>query len=207
MNDLTKLYETISRNDFKGIIAISGQSCSGKTTLANTLVKMFSEHNPCIIHQDDYFKDIKDVLRNKNGYKDMENMQAFCVNEFKQDIVSLVNGQNIYVPNYDILSNTRLDKSKKLIHSELIIVEGLHAVLLVKDLNLRIFVYSILLDESVETCIQRRVIRDCSIINVTPERVRLYFENVILDNYKDYLKLIRIYANEVIKDGFCKADL
>lgn len=119
--------------DTRPIILISGPSGSSKTTTAIKLAKALRKNGAdvCYISMDKYFKNFTDEERalkklNKIDLEAPDRVDAECLNK---DIDTLLNGGEIYLPNYDFLTNTRtLSNTKLSRNGGFVIIEGIHAL-------------------------------------------------------------------------------
>ena len=93
-------------------VIIAGQTCSGKTTLAKEIRDHFlDEYSVAIISQDDYFKNLEDIPHSPGGYL-TDSIDAFHVAEFRDDVYTLLKNSIVTMPNYDVATNTRINKNK-----------------------------------------------------------------------------------------------
>ena len=161
-------------------IAISGMTCSGKTTLSNRILNEIC--NVSIMHEDDYFKDLHEVAHAK-GYYLLDSPNAFHTLEFINDSMSLINNGVTNIPLYDVKNNRRVNKDRFLKSSNINVFEGLHTISLLKDkVDLKIFI-----DTDIETCIRRRIERDKA-YGMYEDKIRDYFDKIIIPLYKSYIK-------------------
>ena len=94
-----------SRNDFfrlsrkPFVIGISGDSSSGKDTLANSIIDFFGKHSVVKHSGDDYHH----WDRNENMWQVMThiNPKANDLERYYKDLISLIDGKNIKVTQYD----------------------------------------------------------------------------------------------------------
>ena len=177
-------------------VIVAGSSCSGKTTFANELKDYFSDKFPVtIIAQDDYFKDLPDVPRIKEGYL-LDSINAFQTEEFENDVRSLIKKGFTRVPQYSIMTNTRIDKSRIFRCGTINIFEGLHTIQILDELENSIKVF---LDTDIDTCLERRIERDTGKYNVSEEVVKAYWFDCILPMYKEYILPQKELADIVIE--------
>lgn len=169
------------------IVAISGRSCSGKTTLANQLKCFFSKSDPVVLSEDSWYKDLKDINRDDMGYYDMENISSFCIAELKNDLLSLMEN-SCYMPNYDVANNTRKSKNLYVKNSNLIILEGLHSIDIVENLDCKYDKCFIFVDTPIDKCIERRANRDFELYEVPKEMVKNHYNSVIEKHYSPYIE-------------------
>ena len=102
-------------------ILISGMTCSGKTTLSNKILERFNDVS--ILRQDDYFKNRKDIPRDKNDFFLYDNPYAFDISLFVTDVYRLLHDGYVYSPIYDVRSNTRTNERRKINRSEINVFE------------------------------------------------------------------------------------
>lgn len=120
------------------LIALSGESASGKSTICRQISKCIEELNlpVTILAADNYFKDISaliekygnfDLLRDA-GY-DVDSPDNFDLELLKNDILSLQKGKDIYSPEY-LVNGTGKSKPKSLFvkSQKIIIVEGMCSI-------------------------------------------------------------------------------
>ncbi len=124
----------INRPQDRILIALNGQSASGKSTICKQIQKCINELNlpVTILTADNYFKDISllikkfgsfDLLRD-SGY-DIDSPDNFDLDLLKNDILSLQKGQNILSPEY-LVNGTGISKPNSIqyLSKKIIIVEG-----------------------------------------------------------------------------------
>ena len=177
-------------------ILISGMSCSGKTTLSNKILERFNDVS--ILRQDDYFKNRKDIPRDKNDFFLYDNPYAFDISLFVTDVYRLLHDGYVYSPIYDVRSNTRTNERRKINRSEINVIEGLHSIgLLGKSLD----ALKIYLDINEEECLKRRVIRDMSKYNMNEDEIRRYFYEIMIPQYKKYIEYQKDEANIIVSNS------
>ena len=120
------------RKEVKMNIIISGLTCSGKTTLSNEISNAFKETT--ILREDDYMKDLKDVPHVRNYYL-LDVPNAYNIDEFRKDVLRLLNEGSTTYPTYEVSNNRRIDKKETKIKGQINVFEGLHAIETLKDLR------------------------------------------------------------------------
>lgn len=173
-------------------VVIAGITCSGKTTLANNLKRVFEkEYTVTIISQDDYFKNLPEIPRVQDGYL-TDSVEAFHTLEFQQDVQFLLQNGVVIMPRYDVASNTRLSKNKVVRTGQINILEGLHTISIFSKLPNSIKIY---LDTNPDVCLNRRIVRDTSKYAIPEGRIREYWEKCILPMCEQF-----IYKQKQIAD-------
>jgi len=138
-------------------IFIAGGSCSGKTTLAGEL----KNHLPTssVINMDDYFRNIDDPdLPRENGIKSFDNPGSYHLSELIDHLKKFNQRLSILTPTYDVKTNQRTVGKKMVQASNIVIVDGLFAIDLVKRLDINKI--TVFVDAPYRTRLLRRVARD-----------------------------------------------
>lgn len=134
------------------LVAITGASASGKSTICSHINKMTTQLNMpvSIMSSDNYFNDISDLIKiygdfdslRDSGY-DVDSPKSFQMKVLKKDLEALAAGNNIKMPHY-LLNGTGVSVPNAIpVNSnKIIIVEGMATLYdEVKDLfDVRIFV-------------------------------------------------------------------
>ena len=165
-------------------VIIAGGTCSGKTTLAESLKNQLSkEYTVSVIKQDDYFKDLQDVPKIQKGYL-MDSPNAFYASEFRQDAELLLRDGAAIVPLYDMAQNKRISKDVPVTCSKVNIFEGLHTITFLEGLPNALTIF---LATPLEICLERRVSRDTKSYGVAQERIKEHFADCIAPIYHSYI--------------------
>ncbi len=167
------------------IIGICGGSGSGKTTLLKRISKKYSELNPVIFSMDNYYLPIQQQKTDENGEVNFDLPTALDEEKLTKDLYSLLNGQPIEIKEYHF--NAPPDKNIliTLYPSNLIIVEGLflfHFEKVKKALN-----FSIFIDVTAETQLDRRLYRDQESRGYSRESILYQWKNHVLPCFNEYL--------------------
>jgi uridine kinase len=113
------------------LVLIAGPSASGKTTFSKRLSIQLLAHGlrPFPLALDNYFVNREDTPRDENGEYDFESLQALDLDLFNRQLVDLMNGQSVNLPEFDFHSGVRKDGSVvQLGPDQVILVEGIHGM-------------------------------------------------------------------------------
>ncbi len=111
-------------------VALSGPTCSGKTTAAGKLVEDFSKHGRKVhvISIDDFFKDTAH-LRNGDKAPDFDSIDALDLDEFLRCADSIFKGETAKIPRFDFISGMRSGYYEiEPNENDLYIFEGIQAI-------------------------------------------------------------------------------
>lgn len=170
------------------ILAISGGSCSGKTTLAQALVKRFGADQCCHIAQDNYYKSPV-----PSGNYDLPEALQFDL--LARHLTALKQGQPIEIPQYDFSQHIRLAATTLCRPTPLIFVDGtllLHAAELWPCFDARVF-----LECTNATRLERRIHRDVANRGRTVESVLHQFNTQVAPAHVRFVQPSRSKADWV----------
>ena len=144
------------------IIAITGASASGKSSIASTVHKELCNELGCqeigIITEDSYYKDqshLEMTERVKTNYDHPSSMDRDLL---IQHLKNLKNGSAVDVPVYSYVEHTRTNETTHFTPKRIVILEG---ILLLTDERVRQLAdISVFVDTPLDICFIRRLQRD-----------------------------------------------
>ncbi len=121
-----------SRKDQVKIILISGPSSSGKTTFGKRLAihLMVAGMRPLNLSLDNYFVNREDTPLDADGKYDFEALEALNVEQFNQNLISLLKGEEVEIPKFNFESGRQYfdGESLKMHDENVLIIEGIHGL-------------------------------------------------------------------------------
>lgn len=114
------------------LVLITGPSSSGKSTVCKRLsvqLKACGQH-PISFSTDDYFVNRVDTPKLPDGSYDFDNFDTVDHEYLQKDLVKLLNGEEVEVPEYNFVTGRREfnGKNLKLGERSVLLIEGLHAL-------------------------------------------------------------------------------
>jgi uridine kinase len=181
------------------VLGITGGTGSGKTTIAEEVVRVLGRQNAVILEQDSYYLDLGALPVAERGTLNFDHPDAFDWDLLKRQVQCLRAGQDIDKPVYDFHTHSRLPETTRVEARPLLILEG---ILLFQDPDLRqamdIKVY---VDIDADVRFIRRLERDIRERGRSPESVIQQYLTTVRPMHLQYVEPARHYADIIIPGG------
>ena len=113
-------------------VLVAGPSSSGKTTFAHRLAIQLRSFGlrPHIISMDDYFVNREQTPIDIDGNYNYEVLEAVDIDLFMDDMLDLLDGETVEMPQFDFKAGKRVYKGRflKLDKDDILIIEGIHGL-------------------------------------------------------------------------------
>ena len=127
-----EIAEQIKNAKGKKFVMIAGPSSSGKTTFSHRLSIQLMTHglNPHPIAVDNYFVDRDKTPLDEDGNPNFECLEAIDVEQFNKDMLALLNGEKVELPEFNFKKGKREYKGdyKQLGEDDILVIEGIHCL-------------------------------------------------------------------------------
>ena len=176
------------------IIGICGGTGSGKTTMAEEILRQIGDHRALLLHQDSYYRERSDLPLNERAQVNYDHQDAFDWPLLMEHVRGLRAGQPIDQPIYNFHTHNRMGQTLRIYPQEIIIIEG---ILIFENAELRSMMdIRIFVDTDPDVRFIRRLQRD------TRERGRS-LESVI----EQYMETVRPMHLEFVEPSKRYADV
>ena len=180
------------------IVLIGGGSASGKTYVLRKVLEQIPEDKITRISIDDYYKDFSVLPMEERVKVNYDHPKAFDWKLMNQQIRDLKDGKTIEKPIYDFTIHGRSPKTEVVEPRELIIIEGIMA-LVNKDLralgDLKVYI-----NASRERRLVRRIERDQKERGRTYESIIEQYFSTVLPMYEEIIAPSQYYADLIINN-------
>ncbi|OIQ48159.1 MAG: uridine kinase [Gammaproteobacteria bacterium MedPE] len=184
-------------------IAIVGASASGKSLLAQTIVKELIDEvgsNQIGVINEDYYYRNQDHLsmeeRVKTNYDHPSSLEHDLLMSHLEE---LQNGNTVELPQYCYTTHTRLPETLNMGNKRVIVLEG---ILLLTNPELRKFFHaSIYMDAPLDVCLMRRLSRDVEQRGRTMESVLQQYKNTVRPMFLQFIEPSKQYADIIVPRG------
>src|SRR5262245_43170912 len=154
------------------IVAITGGSGAGKTTIARALARLLGA-GAVVVAEDDYYRCASTIANFDAATYNFDAPEAKEHALLRQHLALAKSGEAFDKPVYDLVTHRRKPEVERIVHADYVIVEGIHLLVSpeLRDLfDLKAYVEA---DEAVR--LARRMIRDVESRGRTPRSVMLQF--------------------------------
>lgn len=181
------------------IIGISGPSASGKSLLANTLMKEMGSKHVQVISEDSYYKDRGDIPFEERVNINYDHPESLEHSLLIEHLKKLQRGESIEVPIYDYSQHCRSKKVQKVGKHRIIVLEG---ILLFVDPELRALMdIRIFMDTPLDICLTRRIRRDTVERKRTVESILDQYLKTVRPMYLQFIEPSKRYADIIVPRG------
>jgi uridine kinase len=180
------------------MILVGGGSSSGKSYLTHAVTKVLGEDKVTLLTLDDYYKDQRDVPMEERLKVNYDHPNAFDWKLMRSQLLDLKNGKTIEKPTYDFVSRSRSDKTEIIKPKDLIVVEGIMALVdrQLRELgDVRVFIQA-----KPERRFLRRMIRDIQERGRTMENVVAQYFATVQPMYDEIVEPSSIYADLILNN-------
>lgn len=179
------------------LIGIAGGTASGKSTLAKILKNYFQD-KVTILRHDFYYYDESHFNKEGNNIN-FDHPDAFETGLLVSHLKQLIEGKEIRRPVYSYKTNRRLQKTKLVKPSPIIIVEG---ILIFHYPELRdLFDLKIYVDTDADIRLLRRITRDIRDRSRTFESVKKQYLSTVKPMHQKYVEPTKYMADIIIPNG------
>lgn len=181
------------------IIGIAGASASGKSLLANTIVKELGSEQVAVIAEDSYYKDNSALTSEERTQVNYDHPDAFDHALLIEHLKQLQAGKSVEIPIYNHTLHIREKQTRCVGPHSIIVLEG---ILLFAELALRermdIRIY---MDTPLDICLIRRIKRDVVERGREMESVLAQYQATVRPMYSQFIEPSKHYADIIIPRG------
>lgn len=183
------------------LIGIAGGSGSGKTSVANSILKTLNIPWIALLQMDSYYKPLtpdQSELAFKNEF-DFDHPSCFDYETLLENLTDLKNNRAVNVPIYDFKTHSRSSKTTQIYGANVIIFEGIFTLFnpqVRKLFNLTIFV-----DTDSDIRLARRLKRDVAERSRDVIGVLKQYISFVKPSFDLYVKQTMKYANIILPRG------
>ena len=180
------------------ILGIAGGTGSGKTFIVDNLLSIYNSNNINVINLDSYYKDLSHMGHQDRVKQNFDHPDSIDIDLIISHLKQVSDGNDTDIPIYDFLNHVRLETTKTISQSNVIIVEGIFAL---HYMQLRkLYTLNIFIETSEDIRFQRRLSRDTQERGRTIGSIKDQFESTVLPMHEKFIGPSKQFADMII-DG------
>ncbi|MDF2867936.1 MAG: udk [Gammaproteobacteria bacterium] len=181
------------------IIGIAGASASGKSLLANTIVRELGSDQVVVISEDAYYKDQRDMPFEERQKINYDHPDAIEHSLLVKNLQQLQAGGSVEIPMYNYNIHAREKTTRQVGKHTIIVLEG---ILLFVDPKLRKMMdIRIYMDAPLDICLIRRLKRDMLERGRSLDSVLEQYLATVRPMYLQFIEPSKRYADIIVPRG------
>ena len=181
------------------VLGLCGGTGSGKTTIAEEIVRCLGPDHSVIIHQDSYYLDRSLLPSDDRNRVNFDHPSAFDWALLKRHLCELRSGRGIDKPIYSFHTHTRMPETMRVEPKRVLVVEG---ILVLEDSELRRMMdIKIYVDADADVRFIRRLNRDLRERGRSIESVVDQYMSTVRPMHLQFVEPSKRYADIIIPEG------
>ena len=179
------------------LIGVAGGSCSGKTSIAKELVRLFPPGTAAALQLDSYYRDLSGLPAKERKRTNFDRPEALEWELLAAQVRSLAEGAAIVPPAYDFKTQTRGEGTVRVEPLQVVVVEGLFALY---DESIRVLLDTkVFVDLDDETRFARRLVRDTRERGHSPESVKNQYTRTVRPMFEKHILPTKRFADVIVR--------
>ena len=179
-------------------LGIAGGTGSGKTFIVDNLLSIYNSNNINVINLDSYYKDLSHMGHQDRVKQNFDHPDSIDIDLIISHLKQILDGNDVDIPIYDFSNHIRLETTKTISQSNVIIVEGIFAL---HYMQLRkLYTLNVFIETSEDIRFQRRLSRDTKERGRTIGSIKDQFESTVLPMHEKFIRPSKRFADLII-DG------
>ena len=180
-------------------IGIAGGTGSGKTTVARRIAAALPAGSVSTLEHDAYYRDRPDLSPDARAQLNFDHPESLESALLVDHLGALKAGQRVDVPIYDFKTHRRLERSRQVEPTPLIIVEGI-LVFVESELRDRLDI-KIFVDTDADIRVFRRIRRDMEQRGRTFESIREQYYRTVRPMHLQFVEPSKRWADLILPEG------
>ncbi|MFU8827263.1 MAG: uridine kinase [Brevefilum sp.] len=181
------------------VIGIAGGTGSGKTTLADLILKRMGSDRIAYLAHDAYYKDQQHLSLEARAQVNYDHPDSLETDLMVRQVQELLAGQAIEMPAYDFSIHSRKTETIHVEPKPVILVEGI-LIFVEKDLR-DLFDMKIFVDTDADLRFIRRLLRDVKERGRTVQSVVDQYLRTVRPMHLEFVEASKRYADIIVPEG------
>lgn len=181
------------------VIGIAGGTGSGKTTVADRIVRRIGNSHVALIAQDSYYKHLPHLSQDERSRVNYDHPDSFDNELLLEHLRRLRSGEEVEVPVYSFSKHLRKPETVRVAPKPVIVLEGILVLadaLLRGEMDIKVFV-----DTDADVRVLRRIARDLNERGRTIQSVFSQYLDTVKPMHEAFIEPSKRYADLIIPEG------
>ena len=181
------------------LVGVAGGTGSGKTTVANEILRRVgTEHIACIPH-DAYYRDLSHLPQHRRPQVNFDHPDSLETELLIEHLKIMRAGRTVQVPLYDFTTHTRTQQTRHVEVAPVVLIEG---ILVFVEQELReLFDVKLYVDTDADVRFIRRLRRDVEERGRSVESVCEQYLSTVRPMHLEFVEPSKRYADVIIPEG------
>jgi uridine kinase len=185
--------------DRRILIGIAGGTGSGKTLVAQSIIRDLGSDKVVIVDEDSYYKDLDEIPFQEREARNFDHPDAFDHELLRRHLRELLAGRPVDQPIYDYAQHRRLAETRRIAEHVVIVLEG---ILVLADAELRRMMdIKVFIDADPDVRFIRRLRRDIQERGRSVDSVIRQYEESVRPMHLQFVEPSKRYAHLIIPEG------
>jgi len=181
------------------VIGVAGGTGSGKTTVANAILRRVGDGKMSVLFHDAYYRDFVDLPKDVLDRKNFDHPDSLETELLIRHVKALKQGMVVETPIYDFRLHRRAPETRRVEPMRVVLVEG---ILIFAEPELRkLFDVKIFVDTDADVRLIRRIRRDIAERGRTLESVVEQYQTTVRPMHLEFVEPSKRYADLIVPEG------
>jgi len=181
------------------VVAVAGGTGSGKTTVANEILRRVGAEHIAYIPHDAYYRDLSHLPLAQRAQVNFDHPASLETELFVEHLRELRAGRTVAIPIYDFTTHTRTREKRRVEPAPVVLVEG---ILVFAEPELReLFDVKLYVDTDADVRFIRRLQRDIEERGRSVESVCEQYLSTVRPMHLEFVEPSKRYADVIIPEG------
>ncbi len=181
------------------VIGVAGGTGSGKTTVANAILRRVGEDGISVLFHDSYYRDWSDLPKDVLDRKNFDHPDSLETGLLVRHLHTLKQGLPIEAPIYDFRVHRRTPATRRVLPKRIVLVEG---ILIFAEPELRaLFDVKVFVDTDADVRLIRRIRRDIAERGRTLESVVEQYYATVRPMHLEFVEPSKRWADLIVPEG------
>lgn len=181
------------------VFAVAGGTASGKTTVAEQILREFGADNIAFLPHDAYYRNNTHLTLEQRTQVNYDHPDSLETELLIEHITKLLDGQTIERPVYDFVNHLRSAETVTVRTHRIILVEGI--LIFAEPLLRNLFDIKIFVDTDADVRFIRRMMRDVEERGRSIESVVQQYMTTVRPMHLEFVEPSKRYADVIIPEG------